>query len=276
MFNIQTEITIDQNKSLTSTFCTKCGDVNGDLQISPADAQAAFDIFLNKINNPSWCEKENADVNSSGTRLEPKITPADAQMIFHKFLKKGITGDCSGDSRSDTISLDSLGTSPLRLTIGSLSGQLGADIFVPILVDSNTEISAFGLDLAFPAQSLTFLGIEQTEITQGYQDIAANVLLPAAGFSRPFEQESAQGIVRVGGSRTESRPGPTSGVLVVLAFRVTGEIETGSSFSVIATYDDLRDSVLTNEMIQFRAEKKFESERRTFEKRSSGKGYSIR
>ena len=271
MFSIQTEITIDQNRSISSVFCTKCGDVNGDLQISPADAQAAFDIFLNKIKNPSWCEKENADVDSSGIKLEPEVTPIDSQMIFHRFLEKVEAGDCSGNSRSETTSLNSLGTSPLHLTIGSAGAQPGADIFVPIIVDSNTEISAFGLDLAFPAQSLTFLGIEQTEFTQGYRDVAANVLFPAADFSRPFEQESAQGVVRVGGYRTEAWPGPTSGVLVVLAFRVTGEIETGSPLSVIATYDDLRNTPLACGTIQVGFGGKSERRQRDFVKRSAGK-----
>jgi len=45
----QITITLDKDKSVSAHFYTKCGDVNGDLSITPADAQAAFDIFLGKI-----------------------------------------------------------------------------------------------------------------------------------------------------------------------------------------------------------------------------------
>jgi hypothetical protein len=61
--------------------CTP-GDVNGDGNISPADATDAFSLFLNKD-----CEEFTAgelcvaDVNDSGC-----ITPADATIIFQMYL----------------------------------------------------------------------------------------------------------------------------------------------------------------------------------------------
>jgi len=54
----QITITLDKDKSISANFYTKCGDVNGDLSITPADAQAAFDIFLGKIANPTESELE--------------------------------------------------------------------------------------------------------------------------------------------------------------------------------------------------------------------------
>jgi len=75
-------LTIDRDKMVAANFCTKCGDVNGDLMLTPADAQAAFDIFLGKIQNSTLCQKENADVNADGTKSSPRITPMDAQLIF--------------------------------------------------------------------------------------------------------------------------------------------------------------------------------------------------
>ena len=79
-----TAVTIDRDKSLVAHFCTRCGDVNGDLNITPADAQRAFDIFLGKISNPTACEKENADVNCDGAKSFPRVTPGDAKAIFDK------------------------------------------------------------------------------------------------------------------------------------------------------------------------------------------------
>jgi len=75
-------ISMDQNKDIISNFYTQCGDVNGDLAITPADSQDVFGIFLGTISDPTEAQKENADVNCDGTKTEPKITPADAQAIF--------------------------------------------------------------------------------------------------------------------------------------------------------------------------------------------------
>ena len=271
IFGLETTVSIDQNKSISSTFCTKCGDVNGNLQITPADAQAAFDIFLGKIGNPTWCQKENADVNSSGTKLDPKVTPADAQMIFNKFLKKGESGDCSGSARSTSLALENLGTAPVRLTINGVTAGRGEDIYIPILIDSNIEISAFGLDLAFSSRALTFLGVERTEFTEGYQDVAANVILPSMDSNITPDQISEDAIVRVGGYRTESGQGPTSGVLVVLVFRVKGDLEPSSLISIIATYDDLQNALLGSSMIRSEIRGKYEREIRDFSNKSQEK-----
>ena len=48
--------------------------MNGDLSITPADAQRAFEIFPGKIPSPSSYEKENADVtcDGNGTRIKEK------------------------------------------------------------------------------------------------------------------------------------------------------------------------------------------------------------
>ena len=52
-FRQNTAVVMDREKAASANFCVKCGDVNGDLAITPADAQAAFDIFLGRIANPT-------------------------------------------------------------------------------------------------------------------------------------------------------------------------------------------------------------------------------
>ena len=73
------EITLllNRDKSVTANFSSSCGDINGDLNITPTDAQIAFDAFLGNISNLTDIQKENADVNCDGTKNEPKITPGE-------------------------------------------------------------------------------------------------------------------------------------------------------------------------------------------------------
>jgi PKD repeat protein len=283
-------LTIDKNKSLSATFCTKCADVNGDLKITPGDAQLAFDIYLGRIANPTWCELENADVNCSGTKLSPKVTPADAQMIFHKFLRKGVTSsDCSGNSRAAALSMPVQVNNLTRvsLTVNDITLIPGQDILVPIIIESPSEITAFGFDLAFLSDVLTYIGLESTDLTKDYEQLDANVISPQSIYrdeakSQPsrspmssnwifaskllmpqaldikeplqaVEQPSINlpdsRILRVGGYKTNPGVNPFSGVLVTLIFRVIGVAKEASPISVIATYDDLQDASIRNGMI---------------------------
>ncbi len=179
MFNAATTLTLDFNKSVTATFCAKCADVNGDLKVTPADAQSAFDIYLGKISNPTWCELENADVKCDGTKLEPKVTPADAQWILNKYLKKGgLDSDCSGNSRLATLSAltESAGAAGVVMTLSNAALTSGGDILIPVVIDSPSAIDSFGFDLAFPANALQFVGLESAELTTGYDQLGANVV----------------------------------------------------------------------------------------------------
>jgi PKD repeat protein len=61
-------LVMDRDKLANANFCAKCGDVNGDLAITPADAQAAFDIFLGKIPNPTPVRKKMPTSTPMGQR----------------------------------------------------------------------------------------------------------------------------------------------------------------------------------------------------------------
>jgi PKD repeat protein len=288
-FNSATTLTMDKNKSLSATFCSKCADVNGDLKITPADAQFAFDIYLGRIADPTWCELENADVNCSGTKLSPKITPSDAQTIFHKYLRKAdASGDCSGSSRAAVLSMESSGFTNINLIIYNIAFAPGQDILIPIIIDSPSEIKAFGFDLVFPSDVLTYLGLERTELTKDFDQLDANVISfpetnqkgtntepkktlfsgfdsifaskilmpqalnygePSEALEQPAINMTDSRILRVGGYKTNPAVNPFSGVLVTLVFRVTGEIKDSSPISVIAVYDDLQNASIRNGII---------------------------
>ncbi|MGB7295152.1 MAG: PKD domain-containing protein, partial [Candidatus Aminicenantales bacterium] len=251
LFNFSSSLTMDNNKFLSATFCTKCADVNGDLQITPADAQFAFDIFLGKIVSPTWCQLENGDVNSSGTKLLPKITPADAQMIFNKFLKKGtVSSDCSGNSRTSDASTNTEGFINANLIMDRMAYTPNLDILIPIIIECPSEVTAFGFDLVFPSNVLTFIGLESTELTNGYDQLDSNVMP-----YQPLDQEQADLepaetlVLRVGGYKADTDQSPSSGVLVTLVFRWSGEYIDPDETLIVATYDDLQNASVINRMV---------------------------
>jgi len=253
LFSQQATIIMDRNRSVTATFCSMCGDVNGDLKITPADAQAAFNIFLGRLPNPTWCEKENADVNSSGTKLEPKVTPADAQAIFKKFLKKGeLPSDCSGNVRSAMEGIVLPLTREIQsvsLTIGTVAAKSGDDIYIPIYIESTAEIGAFGLDLEFPSDKLTFVGLERTVLTESYDRVDANVISPEYSEEKADKKENYS-TLRIGGFKTDLTFGATSGVLVTLIFRVEHDLVEEAPLSVTASYDDIKNASVKNWLIK--------------------------
>jgi hypothetical protein len=56
-------------------------------------------------------------------------------------------------------------------------------------------------------------------------------------------------VLRVGGYKTNPDQSPSSGVLVTLIFRGTGEFIDPNATSIIATYDDLQNAIVINRMI---------------------------
>jgi PKD repeat protein len=221
-------ITLDRNKSLTAHFFTKCGDVNGDLDISPADSQAAFDIFLGRISNPTESEKENADVNCDGTAAEPNVTPADAHAIFKKYTgKKELPCDCSCASRSASLSSEQYQPGTIHLGVDDFTASPGKEIIVPVFVDDPSLINAFGFDLLFPTDSLEFMGVERGEASKEAYNADANKI--------------AEGVVRAGGYRNIRIQNSSQRILIKLVFRARGEEQGPISFTILNTVDDIRD-----------------------------------
>jgi PKD repeat protein len=278
-FDSATSLILDTSKSLTSTFCTKCADANGDLAITPADAQTAFDIFLGKIAQPTWCEKENADVNCSGTKLEPKVTPADAQMIFRKYIKKeNLSGDCSGNSRTSAFPFETVGSfgSVGQVVLANVQAVRGDIIALPVFIDGLKEVTSFGFDLSFPSGSLTFMGLEKTDLTGDYAQLDGNVLADPAG---PMDQDGQaseqESILRVGGFKLESNGSAASGVLVTLIFRAERDISEPQLLTVIALYDEIQNIMIPGSSPTLRSDRFDERQARDPENIDRGKRYDF-
>lgn len=231
-YNEEITIIIDKDKSISGYFFTKCGDVNGDLSITPADAQAAFDIYLGKISNPTESEKENADVNCSGTKTESNITPADAQAIFDKYLAKSeLPCDCSCQSRTGSVSaqrMQGVNDLDINLIINNIELNQDKDIFVPIIADNAFNIKAFGLDLLFPPDIFEFVGVDRTDLQKDFIQVDANKI--------------AEGVVRAGGYLSKPIMDSNPRVLITLIFRVIGEMKKPTPFVIINTVDDIKNA----------------------------------
>ena len=235
-------VSMNQNKSISAYFCTKCGDVNGDLNITPADAQEVFEIFLGIISDPTDCQKENADVNCDGTKTDPKITPGDAQAIFEKFLGiNALPGDCSCKSRAEsagTLAIQERAfvqlerSANINLIINDIELKPGKIIAVPVIIDNPSNIKAFGFDILFESEILEFVGVVRTELLKDFNEVDGN--------------EIAQGVLRVGGYSSEPIRSYSPGALIRLIFKVTGETEEPCPFLITNTVDDLENASFQN------------------------------
>jgi parallel beta-helix repeat protein len=231
-FNSQFTLTMNEDKSITANFFTKCGDVNGDLNVSPADAQTAFDIYLGRISNPTESERENADVNCDGTTTSPNITPADANAIFEKYIGKNeLPCNCACSSRTASVFSQTNQTRNVNLIFNNIQGKIENEIVISITVESPININAFGFDLLFPADRFEFVGVEKDELQTDSFVIDANKI--------------AEGVVRAGGYRCSASPGQKIKTLIKLVFRPIGITENLPPFTIMNQVDDIKNAFLS-------------------------------
>ena len=229
-------ITLNRDKSLNAIFCSMCGDVNGDLRLSPLDSQAVFDIFLGRNDNPTLCQKENGDVNGDGTKADPYISPADAQAIFVKYLGKGeLPCDCSYEVRTAASFtpgvLGEMVAAPapsqeIHLGLDELRKVSDTEIHLPVMINNPQNIDAFGFDLVYPAEFLEFTGLAKTEMVKDFYQVEAN--------------PTAQGMLRVGGYSVDPIMNPEGGELVLLIFKLTKKgVNGAANLYINETFDDV-------------------------------------
>jgi len=217
--------------------------------------------------------------------MSPQITPADALDILLVYLKKKVlSGDCSGNSRADAVSARRDGRSNCSLEIHHPAFVPGRDIEVPVIVDSSSDLKACGFDLAFPSDILTFVRVKGSELTRDYDQLDANVISlqraygegaairsrqkrriestpnigratsrdqtseptkPSGRFAGAAADAAGSLVLRVGGYKSHPGLGPVSGALVTLVFRVTGLSRDETPWTVLRTYDDIRDASIS-------------------------------
>lgn len=230
------DLTMDRDRNVTAHFYTRCGDVNGDLTVSPTDSQMVFEIFLGMIPNLTTAQKENADVNVDGTPDAPMVTPSDAQAIFEKFLGiSELPGDCSCEQRartSETSLLGDIDTAGNDLPAGpgvmiqNPNWQPGREVTIPVVLEDPFQLTAFGFDLAFPAGSLEFVRMNVTDLSSRFVQFDTNC--------------PSEGVLRVGGYSEKTVTGEGGSVLFEMVFKVHENPKEG--LSITKQYDDFKTS----------------------------------
>ena len=136
-------------------WCWYDGDLDNNEYITAADAIESFNIYMGLTEDPTDEQICSADCNGN-----LNISPADAQSIFEASLGLGecrdpVGGSPPGPSPTPT---GTAGPTSNQLTAGSASGCTGS-ISIPItLSNPDSAIHTFGLDFNYCDHMLTFTG----------------------------------------------------------------------------------------------------------------------
>lgn len=220
--------------------CPRLGDVNGDGNVTPGDAQTAFEIFLGKI-VPSSLQLTTADANSHCPcdgleHLEANncITPGDAQWIFEHFLMRRVLPQCSADyvCPSGSASVSSRIDMPRHgaRTVYPLptAGRQGERVMIPVMVDNPAGIRDFSLDMVYPHELLEYVGVLSSPLTHGFAYVRGEEGLP--------------GVVRLEGRGEEGIAARGPGSLCVAVFQVKEGVYGEAAVELYSLDQDIFDA----------------------------------
>jgi hypothetical protein len=202
--------------------CPRLGDVNGDGNVTPGDAQTAFQIFLGMI-SPTLAQLTSADANcgcpcDGMEHIEENncITPGDAQWIFEHYLSKRVLPLCAAEH---TCPESSVTTVPRtydlvfgRQRVFPLSGTYkpGEQARIAVMINNPEGIRNFGLDLVYPVELLEYRGLSASPLTHNVIRVQAEEVVP--------------GFVTIEGFGEGGIPTKEAGSLCVAVFHVKEEI----------------------------------------------------
>jgi len=230
--NLRDDVT-DLNACCNRFACSTCkqdGDVNGDGDLTPADALCAFRIFLSGGSLPSDCDVPGfeceliaADPNCSG-----EVTPSDALAIFSRFLQGQPPAECFAQPLGTTFKPQA---GPRQLTLSQQRSANNADILkVSFAVDDPSAVRAFGLRLSYPADKLHFKGVERTALTAQWTDLDG--------------RENTAGTITIGGYAAEAFDSESTGAMFRVVFESKGQSPALSEFEVSQLEDDFSNALI--------------------------------
>ena len=195
------------------------GDVDGNDRITPGDALC---VFWRAIYN-RWTEECDfpwadlvADINENGL-----FTPGDALCIFWKSIEGVWRDGCLPEPSEKSIA----GENIYDFRIGTVKGKPLEVIHVPITVDSPQGFEAFGLQMTFPVNLLTFHGTSTTKATENWIALDGVEIEP--------------GLLNIGGFHTEGLFGKGDIPILVAIFSVKEKVQGEGELNVIHLMDNL-------------------------------------
>jgi len=199
-------------------FCL-LGDVNMDVLVTPGDALCAFQIYLNGGTPQGDCDTECA-LQAADINCTPNgITPGDALYIFQAYLSGKIPPlDC------DPSNFDKKSTG-FELSLSEVEVINGEDVFVSILVNKPEGLTAFGLDVGYPDELLSFVKVSGSNLTENWQALDG--------------KENISGTVTIGGFNHEAINSDKLGALITLNFKINEGIEGRGDLWLFNLTDDL-------------------------------------
>lgn len=202
--------------------CPRMGDVNASTTITPADAQAAFEIYLGRT-QATTAQLTTADANCGcpcddleHTDANRCITPQDAQWIFEHYLGRRVLPLCCADyqcpqssSMSDSDSFVPFLEKQIIYPLPTI-GISGEQVKIPVMVNNTNGISEFGLEMLYPQELMEYIGVMASPLTQGFEYVHGEETLP--------------GVIKIDGRGEEGLLTKGKGSICVAVFQVREEM----------------------------------------------------
>jgi hypothetical protein len=204
--------------------CPRLGDVNGDENITPGDAQVTFEIYLG-LRQATLAQLTTADANCScpcegkeHTEANNCLTPWDAQWIFDHYLGMRVLPLCCGDytcgDGSVLSNMEGISPSLEKRVVYPLPTIANSRerVIIPVMINNPEGVRNFGLEMYYPHDLLEYAGTLAAPLTQGLMHVSGEVETP--------------GVVRIEGigdaGITTQEPGSLSVVVFHMREGVTG------------------------------------------------------
>jgi Cohesin domain/Dockerin type I domain len=195
------------------------GDVNLDDDVTPGDAQIAFETFIFASALPSL-QLAAADINTDGD-----VTASDAALIFGIYLPTGggLSAIMNSINRKPSAPPNTSGS---HFTISEAKSYVGQEVVLKAAVIGMVDVRAYGFDLTYDAGLLEFLGVDKTgTMSQAWSSILSNVIAP--------------GKVRIGGYNGAIAPINGDGILINIRFKVKSDKPQTTTISITKLFDGL-------------------------------------
>ena len=203
------------------------GDVNMDLAISPGDALCAFRIYLSGGIPPEGeCDNVCA-LYASDANCDGPVSPGDALIIFRAYLD-GLQPPLECPPAL-TVSKTA---SDLELSLTHEEGIPGEEVTMPIKLNNPDGLDAFGFDLGYPDELLSFVKVSSTDLTKDWQVVNG--------------KENVPGTVTIGGFNPKAICKTKSDVLLTVTLKAKQETEGYGDLWLFNLTDDLAEAEINS------------------------------
>ena len=209
--------------------CQRLGDVSGEGEITPGDAQKAFEIYLGVL-EPDLCQEASCDANCDGI-----TSPGDARDILNHYLGKIVLPVCSagdmeliGTTSERELARESwlIPDEPVIYPLDTIT-QSGMRVNVPVIISNPEGKGSFSFEVNYAPEALEFIGLKRSSLTDCFEYVRG---------IKEFE-----GLVRIEGKTQMPIAERDLGSLVVLEFIIKREISGELPIFIINPGESLLD-----------------------------------